>query len=126
MCKTVFSLKHDLKATDKHRKQHENSLSTFKKQLVVVEETLEKEKGYFQNKFDCTIDSIDLQRRVYHSGAIVGEDVHRLTRKYNICKISQVFEPKYIELADGQKNVNVLSCILFQDHFANMKSCFLE
>ena len=101
--KQYSSLKHDLKAIDKHRKQHENSLSTFKKQLVIVEEKFEKEKGYFQNKFDCTIDSMDLQRKVYHSGAIVGDDIHRLTRKDNICKISQVFEPKDIELADGQK-----------------------
>ena len=68
-----------------------------------MEEKFEKEKGYFQNKFDCTIDSTDLQRKVYHSGAIVGDDVHRLTRKDNICKISQVFEPKDIELSDGQK-----------------------
>ena len=72
--KQYSSLKHDLKAIDKHGKQHENSLSTFKKQLVVVEEKFENEKGYLQNKFDCTIDSMDLHRKVYHSGAIVGDE----------------------------------------------------
>ena len=45
---------------------------------------------------------MDLQRKVYHSGTIVGDDVHRLTEKKNICKISQVFAPKKIKLSSGE------------------------
>ena len=36
---------------------------------------------------------MNLERQVYHSGAIVGNDVNKLTETANIKKLSNVFKP---------------------------------
>ena len=68
-------------------------------------ENFEKEIACFQKRFDSVLDSMGLQRKVYHSGAIVGDDVHRLTEKNNIFKISQAFPPKKIKLSSGETSI---------------------
>ena len=74
----------------------------------------EKEKGCFQKCLDSVLDSMDLQRKVYHSGAVVSDDVHRLTEKKNIRNISQVFAPKKIKLCSGEAK-------LFSSHEKKVK-----
>ena len=49
--------------------------------------------------------SMNLQRQVCHSGALVGNDVHKLTKNGNISNIPTVFKPLLIKLSDDlEKN----------------------
>ena len=41
-----------------------------------------------------------LQPQVYHSGALVGNDVHKLTKNENISNISTALKPLLIKLSD--------------------------
>ena len=45
--------------------------------------SLQKEKGPFKTFFDETVENFKLERQFYHSGALVGRDVHKLTIKQN-------------------------------------------
>ena len=55
-----------------------------------------EKQGIFQTKFCNVIDNMKLQCQVYHSGALVGNNVHKLTKNENISNISTVFKPLLI------------------------------
>ena len=44
-----------------------------------------------------------MERQVYHSGAIVGNDVNKLTKTANIKQLSNVFKPAIIQLQNGSQ-----------------------
>ena len=48
------------------------------------------------------MDEMNLQGQVYHSGSLVGNNVHKLTKPENISKISNVFKPLSIPLSSGE------------------------
>ena len=51
----------------------------------------------------CVVmDEMNLQCQAYHSGSLVGNDVHKLTKLKNISKISNVFKPISIQLSCGE------------------------
>ena len=50
------------------------------KQVDEKKRELEGKKGHFQSKFCEVIDNINLQRQAYHSHALVGNAVHKLTK----------------------------------------------
>ena len=47
------------------------------------------------------LDSTDLQRKIYNSGAIDGEDVQKITRTSNMQRLSSVFKPKNFEVPES-------------------------
>ena len=49
--------------------------------------------GPFQNKFVTTLDNMNLKRQVYHSGAVVGNDIHTIMKKKNMKIINTCFKP---------------------------------
>ena len=46
------------------------------------------------------MDDMKLHPQVYHSGALVGNDVHKLTKNENISNIPTFFKPFLIKLSD--------------------------
>ena len=52
--------------------------------LETVEKDFRNKRGLFQTRFCDVIDKMNLERQVYHSDAIVGNDVNKLTKTANI------------------------------------------
>ena len=46
---------------------------------------------------------MNLERQVYHSSAVVGNDVNKLTKTANIKNLSNVFKPAIIQLQNGSQ-----------------------
>ena len=70
--------------------------------------SLQKEKGPFKTFFDETVESFKLERQFYHSGALVGRDVHKLTIKQNYERLVSIFNPKAIKTKTGKNTVGNL------------------
>lgn len=64
---------------DGQHKVREKELVWSLKELVSIEEQLEKQNGTFQTEFLKVLDGMNLERRVYDSGGVVGNDVNKLT-----------------------------------------------
>ena len=54
---------------------------------------------------DDVLDSLQLERTVYHSGALIGNDVNKLVKKGNIEKLCHVFKSREVMLNNGQKQI---------------------
>ena len=79
---------------------HKEDLAWIKKLLKEKEKELEQTlksletiKGPFKTRFDNVLKKLKLQRAAYHSGSLVGPDVHKLTKKDNIKLLTSVFKP---------------------------------
>ena len=66
-------------------------------------ENIDKEKGPFKAHFDQVLDSFILERTVYHSGALIRNNVNKLTKLENIKKLCNVFKPRKIVFSGGSK-----------------------
>jgi hypothetical protein len=73
--KNVRNLRSDKQNVDTRRKFCEKHMAECDKGIQEVDEWLEKQKGPFKSKFDITMDSFNLKRQVYHSGALIGKDI---------------------------------------------------
>ena len=80
---------------------HEKDLHACQSQYETVQKQFNVTKGLFQTRFCNVMDEMKLQRQVYHSGALVGNDVNKLTKNENITKISRVFTPSLVKVSDG-------------------------
>ena len=56
------------------------------------------EKGHFELQLGDFLNSMKLARQIYHNGALVGNDVHKLTTAHYYQHIANVFRPCSIEL----------------------------
>ena len=61
-----------------------------------LQKDFNEKRGIFQTKFWNVMDNMKLQCQVYHSGALVGNNVHKLTKNENISNISTGFKPLLI------------------------------
>ena len=61
-----------------------------------LQKDFNKKRGIFQTKFCNVMDNMKLQCQVYHNGALVGNNVHKLTKNENISNISTFFKPLLI------------------------------
>ena len=64
-------------------------IKTFRKILM-------KNEAFSKLNFANVMDNMKLQCQVYHNGALVSNDVHKLTKNKNISNISSVFKPLLI------------------------------
>ena len=87
---------------------HQKSIKTFTTEIKAADSTLEdilkqaeQISGRFRERLGKVLSKLNLKRQVYHSGALIGEDVHKLTRKSNVILLSQVFEPLTLSLDSG-------------------------
>ena len=69
--KQISSSKDGLKAQTKQKEAKE-------KELKELDEHINKIKGPFKTKFDALMDSLSLKRKVYYSGALVGNDIDKI------------------------------------------------
>ena len=77
------------KSKRSHKRINEDDLKIkdISKQEVVIDEQLkslldklETTKGPFKTKFDDTMNSMKLNRHIYHKGALNGNDIAKLSR----------------------------------------------
>ena len=61
-----------------------------------LQKDFNEKRGIFQTKFCNVMDNMKLQCQVYHNGALVGNDIHKLTKNEDISNISTVFKPSLI------------------------------
>ena len=61
-----------------------------------LQKDFNKKRSIFQTKFCNVMGNMKLQCQVYHNGALVGNNVHKLTKNKNISNISTVFKPLLI------------------------------
>ena len=99
------NLSNEIAELEKRNKIITNTIENSKEDLATAQLKFEKGKDVFQTDLCNAIDSMKLKRQVYHSGAIVGNDVDKLTTPENIKKLSGVFKPRSIELPDRQIKV---------------------
>ena len=88
---------------DLHKEEDKITKEQSKKeaQLNKVNDELDKVKGPFKQRFDEVLDNMHLQRVAYHSGAIVGPDVYKITRTKNITKLANIFQPLELRGLNG-------------------------
>ena len=115
----VKRLKDELKLNDTERKDTDSVMSS-------IVEAIESAKGPFLTDFHDVMDSLHLKRVVYHSGALIGNDVRKTLRPENIEKFAAVFEPKQFLTDDGEMKVygshdNVVKVRMLLSKFA---SCY--
>ena len=104
----AIDFRRSLSNQDKLLKDIVNKIKTIKKDinemetfLAVTNQTIQSMKGPFKKNLDMILDTMKLKRAVYHSGALIGNDVHKLTRKAQIKSLASAFKPKSINLLDG-------------------------
>ena len=56
-------------------------------------------------RLDDVLDSLQLERTMYYSGALIGNDVNKLVKKENIKKLCHVFKPREVMLNNRQKQI---------------------
>ena len=66
---------------------------------------MDKIAGPFQKDFNEKLHNLNLRRQIYHKGALIRNDVHKLTLPENIATISSVFKAKEIRLEDDTTKV---------------------
>ena len=108
----------------KEIKQLEEKGKTFNKivsiktaELKQIDQFIDNIKGPFKTKFDDLMDSLKLKRQVYHSNALLGNDIEKLYGKSywnNLVKFSNVFTPITIQLSDGTSK-------MFSSHMLKQK-----
>ena len=57
--------------------------------------------GPFQQKFKNVLDELKLQRQVYHSGALIGNDINKIMKLNVIKKLGKCFNPIIISSVNG-------------------------
>ena len=101
----------EARAAQKLHKNLSNEIADLEKGNKIITKTVKNSKndlvkGVFQTDLCNGINLMKLKRQVYHSGAIIGKDVNRLTKQENIKKLRSVFKPRLIKLPDGQIKVH--------------------
>ena len=80
----------------------EKDLQATEENLKIQNKQLTEKRGIYQTLLCDVMDEMNLQRQVYHSGSVVGNDVHELTKPENISQVSNVFKPLSIQLSSGE------------------------
>ena len=89
-------IKQSIKDTENLKKVKENELET-------VLNKIDCESGPFKERFDCTMDELKLKRVVYHSGALIGPNVHKTVQLGSITKFGIIFRPTEITTKNGKE-----------------------
>ena len=93
----IDAQKEDLAWVEKLLKEKEKALEDTLKSLETI-------KGPFKTRFDNVLKHLKLQRAAYHSGSLVGPDVHKLTKKENIKLLTNVFKPIKMDVNNGTES----------------------
>ena len=124
--KRANELKKDIEKVGKNIKDNEKLEKDKHVTLANILENINRHKGPFKTKFDEVSDSFKLERTVYHSGALVDNDVNKLTKTENITKLCNIFKPMEIQLSNGTMKVfgsNKLAQLL-RTWFIKFRDCY--
>ena len=105
MRKQGATVNKDVKMLEEKLKNLKKSLVAKEGELSNLNKFINRIKGLFESRFDDCMDSL-LKRQVYHSGALVRNDIAKVYAKrfkHNIIKFSKVFTPLTVQLSDGLK-----------------------
>ena len=69
-----------------------------KERFEDIEKAIQDEAGPFSEDFNRVLDEMALKRQVYHSGALVGNDVRKVLRPENIEKLGMFSSLRYFPL----------------------------
>ena len=100
LTKQLSENKSELKRPTKLKISKANELKELDKHISQI-------KGPLKTKFDNLMDSPNLKRQVYHSRALVGNDIDRIygnSGRKNLNKIADIFRPTTIQLLNGDKD----------------------
>ena len=86
----------EIKDIEKEKKLLENELQITQAIYENLQKDFNEKRGIFQTKFCNVMDNMKLQCQVYHNGALVGNNVHKLTKNDNFSNISTVLKPLFI------------------------------
>ena len=124
--KRANELKKDIEKVGKNIKDNEKLENDQHVTLANILENINRHKGPFKTKLDEVSDSFKLERTVYHSGALVGNDVNKLAKTENIPKLCNIFKPMEIQLPNGTMKVfgsNKLAQLL-RTRFIKFRGCY--
>ena len=92
------------------KNEHAKELKDCKKEIDVsqtelqnVQNKIDKASGPFKCKCDQTMNNSKLKRVVYHSGALIGPDVHKVLQPASIEAFGSIFQPVEIHTSRGKQ-----------------------
>ena len=98
----AVNLKKEAKEIKECMKTTEETLKETAALLDAVDKVILEERGPFKEALDTVLDNMNLKRRAYHKGALVGADVDKILQKQNYTRIAAVFKPRAIETVSRQ------------------------
>ena len=99
--KTVNEIKAQAKPLLEQIKEIKLVRVSFEKALEKLEKDIKEKIGPFLQKIRNVLDDLHLQRQVYHSGAIVGNDINKVMKPDVIKKLNKCFAPLIIRSVNG-------------------------
>ena len=88
---------------NKKQKETQRQSDSVLKNLTSAKDEFESKRGPFKEKLRSVLEGLHLERQAYHSRALVGNDVHKLTKTDTINKIAKVLKPFQVKLPDGNQ-----------------------
>ena len=102
--KQVNTIMKEVKQMDEKIKTLNKTINAKTCELKELDKFIDNVKGPFKTKFDDLMNALKLKRQLYHSGALVGNDMDKIygkTHRKNIIKFANVFTPVQIRLQDA-------------------------
>ena len=99
--KSVTEIRQQSKPLLEQVKEIKMVKADFEMKLKILRETLETIMGPFKKKIQYVLDGLKLERQVYHSGALVGNDVKKIMKKAVIKELNACFKPITVESISG-------------------------
>lgn len=99
----ILELKEEVKFFKSELKDNGREKIQVEEQITILVKQIDNDNGPFLESFHMLMDDLALKRVVYHSGALIGNDVKKTIRPLNIDKFAALFEPRDFQTANGVK-----------------------
>ena len=94
------------RAEQQHQaKRHQDQLKAAREQLTAIIAKINNLKGPFQKNLDGVLERMNLKRQVYHTEALVGNDIAKILHLENTGKIVTCFKPLGVNRQNGEHKV---------------------
>lgn len=104
--KEMRSLIKSKQELEKQKKRICKELEELEMSIKGEEEVIENEQGPFLKRYNTIMEGLNLKRRVYHSGALIGKDIDKLfgvKSRINIINLSNIYRKTTIRLQNGKE-----------------------
>ena len=99
----VWRIREDKNEHVKELKDCKKEIDVSQTELQNVQNKIDKASGPFKCKFDKTMNDLKLKRVVYHSGALIGPDVHKVLQPASTEAFGSKFQPIEIDTSRGKQ-----------------------